>query len=184
MGGVDQAVERALGEYGVGEERVPLLWRAVARDDGRASAHALADQLVQILALTFCEGAQAEVVADEQVRYQVAAQASLGGAVEVSGPEVGQEPAGLLEEHRSPLHTGRVSDGLGEVGLADAHRADQEHRLLARDEAAGGEVADLDRGDLGVEGEVEIGERLHLVEARALEAAREGLVLTALRPAA
>jgi hypothetical protein len=62
VGGVDQPIERAFGEDGVREERVPLLWRAVAGDDGRASPDALADELVQILALTFRECAEAEVV--------------------------------------------------------------------------------------------------------------------------
>lgn len=50
----------------VGEQRVPLGWRPVARDDGRAAAHALADQLVEVLALALAEAAQPEVVEDEK----------------------------------------------------------------------------------------------------------------------
>ena len=66
-----------------------------------------------------------------------------------------------------------MSDRLREVGLAHADRADQEQRLLALDEAAGRKVPDLGRGDLRVEGEIEVRKGLRLVEARALDAPRE-----------
>ncbi len=64
--------------------------------------------------------------------------------------------------------------------LADPDGSDEQDRLLALDEAARGEVADLRRRDLGVEVEVEVGERLRLFEPRPLDAPRQGLVLTAL----
>ena len=98
----------------------------------------------------------------------------------MSRAEVAEHPRGLVEEDRAALAAGGMSDGLGEVRLADADRADQEHRLLALDEAAGGEIADLGCGDLGVEGEVEVGERPLFFEARAPDAIREGLVGAAL----
>src|SRR6266545_8394997 len=48
--GVHEPVKRALGEHGIREERVPLRRWSVAGHDGRAAPHALADELVQVLA--------------------------------------------------------------------------------------------------------------------------------------
>jgi len=56
--------------------------------------------------------------------------------------------------------TGFVREGLGEVALADARRAEHQDALVARDELAGGEVEDLGLVELGIEAEVEALERL------------------------
>jgi hypothetical protein len=52
------------------------------------------------------------------------------------------------------------ADGLGEVTLAAAGRAEEESVLGTSEEAAGGELEDECAIDLGVEGEVEAVERL------------------------
>src|ERR1700737_841559 len=96
------------------------------------------------------------------------------------GTEVGQHPGGLVEEDRAALQAGGMSDGLGEVGLADPDRADQQQRLAPLDEAAGREVSDLRRRDLGVECEVEVRKGALLLEPRALDPSGEGLVRPAL----
>ena len=63
--------------------------------------------------------------------------------------------------------------------LAQADRTAEDDRLVAFHEAAGGEVADLGGGDLGVEGEVELGQGLDLVEVSAVDAGLERAALAA-----
>lgn len=49
MGGVDESIERAFGDDGVGEQRIPIRRRAIRGDDERsAGEHALAHELVVI----------------------------------------------------------------------------------------------------------------------------------------
>ncbi len=71
------------------------------------------------------------------------------------------------------------ADGLGEMALAGARRAEEEAVLVLRDEAAGGEFEDEPAIHLLVELEVEGVERLaHVPKAGLLEAAVEEPILT------
>ena len=116
VGVVDQSVEDALGEDGVGEERVPVLGSAVGYDDQGVAA--LADELPEVFGLLLVEGAHAEVVGDDQVGLQVAAQAAFRGAVGVPTAEVAEQAVGLGVEDGVSLLAGGVAQGLGNMGLA------------------------------------------------------------------
>ena len=81
MGLVGEAIERAVGEDGVVEESDPLIHRAVARDDRRRPAVPLDEDVVEIAGLLGGERAQAEVVQDEEIGGQPAAELPLEGIV-------------------------------------------------------------------------------------------------------
>ena len=80
------------------------------------------------------------------------------------------------------LLDGGVADGLGEVALAGAGRAEEERVLVVRDEVAGGELEDEAAVELAVEVEVEGVEGLaDVAEAGALHAPLEEPVLAPLQ---
>ena len=71
-----------------------------------------------------------------------------------------QQDVGLAIEHLVALLDGRLTDGLGQMALARAARAEEQRVFAAVDEGAGGEVEDQTAIHLRVEGEVEVVERL------------------------
>jgi hypothetical protein len=66
----------------------------------------------------------------------------------------------LTVEHAVALLDGGLSDGLSQMTLARAARAEKERVLPPADERAGGQVEDETAVDLRVEGEVEVVESL------------------------
>src|SRR5207247_9256860 len=77
------------------------------------------------------------------------------------------------EQDRVAAGAGLPAQRLGNVTLTQAHRAAENHRLLALQVAAGGEIANLAGRDLGVEAEVELSQGLDLVEMGAVDAGLE-----------
>ena len=90
MGVVQQAVHRGAGEELVAEERVPLLDRAVRRDDQRTALVAAPDELVEVERFFVSERPQAEIVEDQQVG--VAREAREASLVAVVGPRGAPAP--------------------------------------------------------------------------------------------
>lgn len=72
-----------------------------------------------------------------------------------------------------------MAERLGHEGLADADGAVEDHRLAGFDERAGGEVSDGGRGDLGVEGEVEVLQGGRLLEFGAADPLAQGVAVAA-----
>ena len=66
---------------------------------------------------------------------------------------------------------GFVADGLGQMGFADAGRAEEQHILGFADELAGGQVENLLFVDGGVEAPVEVLQRFEAAEVGGLGAA-------------
>ncbi len=85
---------------------------------------------------------QSHVVDDDEIRLQVFAQ----GLVLLVEGFVFHEVAHQIEdgtvEHFWPVD-GLVADGLGQMGFADAGRAEEQHVFGFADEAAGGQFEDL-----------------------------------------
>ena len=93
-----------------------------------------------------------------------------------------EQDVGLAVEDAIALLDGGEADGLGEMALAGAGRAEEEHVLALVDEAAVGELEDETAVHLLVEVEVEGVERLVAVaEAGVLDAALEQPVAAARR---
>src|SRR6266542_1462071 len=179
VGAVDQAVQDPLGHDRVGEQPIPVGRCPVAGQDHGAGLVALADQLEEVVAALGSELAQAEVVQDQQVEPGQLADPGLPGVVGVAAGQLGQQPAGLGEADRMPLAAGGMPQGLGDMGLADTDGAVEDHRLPSLDVVAGGQVADLGCGELGVEGEVEVLQGGRLLEAGAADPFCERLGLAA-----
>src|SRR5665647_2868684 len=112
-GGVDQPVEDPFGDHRVGEQLVPVLRRAVGREDEGTVPRSLTDELVEVVALGAREGAQGEVVEDQEVEAREAPQAALPAALGASSGELGKQAAGLGEEHRVAAPAGEVPERLG-----------------------------------------------------------------------
>ena len=83
-----------------------------------------------------------------------------------------QQDVGLAVEHLVALQNGGLTDGLGQMTLARAAGPEKQRILAPIDEGAGGEIEDQAAIHLGVEGEVEVVERLvGVAEAGLLAAA-------------
>ena len=139
---VGEAVEGALGEDRVGEERDPLLDVPVAGDDGRGPAVALDDDLVEVRGLPLVESADAEVVDDEEVRGDEAPHDLVGGVVGTGLVDGLEHDVGADRQDVFPRPAGGVAEGIGEHGLPDADGSHEDHVLLLCDEREREEIPD------------------------------------------
>jgi len=62
VGRVDQAVQGAFRQDGIGEEWVPVLRAAIGRDDAGGPPGALVDKLIEVLSLSLGELLDGDVV--------------------------------------------------------------------------------------------------------------------------
>ena len=67
VGVVGEPIDCTLGEYGIVEQRNPLIDSTIAGEDGGSAPVALEDDLVEIAGLLGIETAESEVVDDEHV---------------------------------------------------------------------------------------------------------------------
>ena len=169
MGPMEQAVHRGAGEQRVAEEGGELVDGAVRGEDHRAVLVALADDLVEVDGLLAGEGAEAEIVDNEQVRRREAEQAAVVAAVGAGGAELLHEILRRDVEHRVAGAAGAVAQGLGDVRFARPRGPDQQDVFVALDEGAGRQVDDLRLRHRRVEEEVEIFEGAVTLEAGAAQ---------------
>src|SRR6185437_3114540 len=130
------------GDRLIGEVLVPLLGRELAGHDGGALAVAVLEDLEQVAAFLVASGAQAPVVDDEDVDA-----CELGEEADVA--TVGAREAELVKETRRAAvdravaaSTRLLRERAGDVRLADAGRARDDHVLVLVHPAARGELAD------------------------------------------
>ena len=117
-------------------------------------------ELEQILGGGGRQLAHAEVVDDEQRHGGEVGHDLLAAVLEGGVGELVEQHVGLAVADAVALLDRGEAEGLGEVALAGAGRAEEEHVLAALDEARGGELVDELAVDLLVEVEVEAVERL------------------------
>ena len=108
-----------------------------------------------------------------QVGLEVAGRNALVAGERLVADEVVDEVEDRSIEDGVPGADRLLADGLRDVALADAGRADQEDVLRFADEPAGRDVEDLRPLDLRVEAPVEVLESLLVAEARGLHATVE-----------
>ena len=121
---------------------------------------------------------EAHVVDDEQVGLEVAAQEAVTLGEGLPREEVGDEVEDGPVAHDEALLDGLVADCLGEVGLADAGRADQEDVVVLADEVPGGQLEDVLAGDGGIEAPAEVVEGAQGGELDRCGAARDPALRT------
>jgi len=173
---VQQAVDGGAGEQLVLEERAPLVDRPIRSDDQGAALIPLADHFVEVERFVVDQGAQPEVVDDQQIGGGEAQQLAVVGLIGAGHAELGEHIVGGDVEDLVAHAAGAVTERLADMRLADAGRADQQDVLVALDEVAGREVDDLRARDLRVEGEVEGLKGPLVFEVGAAESQRELLV--------
>lgn len=135
VGVIQQAVHGRAGEEGVAEEGVPLLNGPVAGDDGRPALVATSDDLVEVVGLVVAEGAESEVVEDEEVGTGEAEEASVVALVGPGGAEFVEHLVGLDIQGGVSGPAGAVAEGLGQAALADAGWTNEVDDLGALHEA-------------------------------------------------
>lgn len=179
MGVVAEAIQRALRQDRVFEQRDPLFDGAIAGEDGRGPAVAFEDDLVDIAGLGQVEPAQAEVIDDQQIGSQKATDRSLPRVVGLGLEQFEQHPVSPQEEDAVAGATGGMTEAAGEQGLSDADRSDEEDILRALEEAEAEEIADA----MAIEGHgrvpVEVFQRTDLLEVGSLEADGEVVLFSA-----
>src|SRR6266540_1284239 len=116
---------------------------------------------------------EAEFVNDEQVEFGIEADAVVDGAVRQGGRQVFQEFAAGDVMHFEAHRASGLADALDQMTFPHAALADEDEVLMAAQEVAGSERLDLDTADGGVEVPIELGERLKIAEAGALDTALE-----------
>ena len=134
---VQEAIHGGGGEEGVAEEGIPLGDVAVGGDEGGAPFVALADDLVEVHRLIVGERPEAEVINDEEPRRGETGQLAIVAAVAAGGAEGGEHLVGGDVEGAVARQTGSLTNGLGEVGLADTGRADEYEVGVGVEEATG-----------------------------------------------
>jgi len=131
------------------------------------------DDFVEVIRLLGVETAQGEVIDDEDVGREQAAEDLVGGVVGPRLVQILQEVVGPQEEDVAPGPACRVAERASEKGLPDTDGTEEDDVLLTLDEAEAEEVADA----IAVEGDgrvpVEAFQGLLLLEAGAVEAQRE-----------
>src|SRR5207245_10011572 len=92
----DQAVQDGVGVGGVADQRVPLIDRELAGDDGGAAAVAVLEDLQEVVAGCGVERLEAPVVENEEIDATESAQETGGAAVAARQGELGGQPRGGL----------------------------------------------------------------------------------------
>src|SRR5712691_7919089 len=67
VGVVDEAVENGVGVGGIADQRMPLVDRQLAGDEGGAAAVSVLEDLQEVVAGTGVERGEAPIVEDEQI---------------------------------------------------------------------------------------------------------------------
>src|SRR5881628_494357 len=177
VGVVEEAIEERADGRDIAEQFAPVLHRPV-RDEQRA--HPLVaplNQLEEIFGRGRGELAHAEVVHDQQRDGGELGHALAAGARERGIGELLEEDVGLAVDDAVALVDEGAAEGLREVTLPRAGRAEEDRVLVRGEEAAGGELEDEAALHLLVEVEVEAVERLvGVAELGLLEAAGEEAV--------
>jgi hypothetical protein len=143
MGTVGEAVESGVGEDGVGEEADPFGNVTVAGDDEAGVAVTLDDEGVEVFRLLLVEPVETEVVHDQQVWREIATESGLEAVVGTGLAEFAEEMVGPPEKDGVAGAGGGGAECLGEEGLADPDRTDEEDMLLLLEEVQGEELVEV-----------------------------------------
>jgi len=122
------------------------------------------DDLKQDLAASGGQVLEPHVVDDQQFGFEVACEEAVFLGCSVFGPQVAHkiEDAAIVDAQAGAhsLH----AEGLGEMALADAGRADQEHVAGVPDPLTGGQLHDPGARNVRIEAEVEVGKAAGVAE--------------------
>ena len=132
---MEQPIEQRGDGGGVAEQLAPVVDGSVRRQQRRGALVAAHDELQQILGGGVRQLPHAEVVDDQQRHGGEIGEVVLAGAVERGVGDLLEQRVRLAVEDAIALLDRGAADGLGEVALAGAWRAEKERVLALRDEA-------------------------------------------------
>lgn len=160
LGVVQESVEDGPGGRNVLKQFAPVFEGTVAGHDGGAGFVAAHYDFQQILSGMLGQLLQSHVINDEQVGFEVTAQQPVAFGEGLFRKKVGDQiEDGAIADGKS-LPDGFVTDGLGEVGLADSGRTDEQYIGGLADEVAGGQFVDVIARNRRVEPPVKVIELL------------------------
>src|SRR6266511_6332978 len=142
MSVVEDAVADRVGRRGVGEVVVPLRGRHLARDDHRAGAVAVLEDLEEIAPLLVARRREAPIVQDEHVRAGETAEELRVRAIGVGERELVIEARGAPVDDAEALATRLLGESARDVRLAGPGHPGDGDVLVLLDPAAGGELPD------------------------------------------
>ena len=165
VAGVGQPVEGAAREDRVVEQAEPLFDIAVGRNHEAGCTVTGDGQFVEVDRLLVVEPVQAEVVEDQEIGREEAAEGLVDGAVDAGLGHIAEAAVGGCEADRVSGAHGGVTERLGEEALAHSDRTDEQHVLAAVEELqrAGGVEQPAVERDLG--GPVDVFQPADLFEA-------------------
>src|SRR2546427_7183810 len=160
VGMVEEAIEERADGGDIAEELAPVLDRPVRAEQGADPLVAALDELEEVLGRGGRELPHAQVIDDEKGDSRELGHALAAGAGEGGVGGFLEEGVGFAGQHAMALLDERAAEGLGEMTLAPAGRAEEDDVLARGEEAAGGERGEEVAVHLLVEGEVEAVEGL------------------------
>ena len=175
---VGESVDEGDGARGIGEDGVPVLEGQVGGDEQGAVLVAAADELEEEVGGASVVGEVSELIDHEQRGAGVVAEAAFEGAGGLLSVEVEEEVGGGGEEGGVPGEDGLVGDVLGEHGLTQALRTDEDYVLAAGEEVEREDAFEGGTVQCGGPVRVPIGERFEASEACAGESALEAAALS------
>ena len=165
---MQEAVDDGASRGHIAEQLAPFFQGPVAGHNGGFVFVAPHDDFQQVFAGVFWQLLEPHVINDNEVRLQVSAE----GLVLLVEGFVFHEVAHQIEdgaiEHEEVLTDGLVADGLGQMGFADAGRAEEQHVFGFADKPTTCQLKNLLLVDGEVEAPVKIVQRFQVAEVRQL----------------
>ncbi len=152
VGVVRQAVQGALCQDRVVEERDPFLHCAVAREDRRGAPMTLDDDLVDVARLSRIKPAKPEVINDQQIGCKETPQGLFVRVITAGLTKFLEHLVGPDEEHTAPSPASGVPEGGSQKSLPDADRTEEEGVLSTLEKSETEEIAHL----VAIEGDFRI----------------------------
>jgi len=140
MGLVDQAIEDRVGKGGVADAVVPVFERQLTGHEGGAATVAVLQDFEQVAALAIGQRGEAPVIEDHEVGFGQGGEQLAVGAVGAGKAEVVEQARQTEVADGEAVPAGALPKGAGDVGLAGAGRADEQHGLMLADPLARGEA--------------------------------------------
>src|SRR5207249_8166870 len=140
---MQDSIEDGGSDDAVAKDLAPAAEALVARKDHRAPLVAAADELEEQVGAGAIDRQVADLVHDQQPRHGVDLEALIEPVLADGPGQGGDHARGRGEEHTVAALDRFEAEPHGEVGFADAGRAEQDDIFPVLDEVAGGERLDL-----------------------------------------
>jgi len=140
MGIVDQAVEDAVGDGGITDLLVPMIYGELTGDDGGGMAMPFLDNLQKVSAFCVCHGGQAEIVNHQDMGLGKFADDFSIASIAFGKVHLIGELGGTNIEGTVSFPAGLFGQGAGQEGFPHACESGDDDVLMTFDPIAGDEA--------------------------------------------